>query len=156
MLTVALSVYKKLLSTDCQGRGVSLWTGVYPPPSTHTSIQNKANVPFHQPGPLLAFEGWGDGPPFPFWPSMVSLGTITEPVMVRGEWIFVLQWRRNELEVRDQTILKTILILAGSSQFLWDPVFLNIYAPVLILLTLVPPPSCLTSIDTISIVMRPS
>ena len=79
--------------------------------------------------------------PFTFWPSMVSLGTITAPVMLRGEWILVLQWRRSELEVRDQIILKTISILAGSSQFLWDPVYLNICAH--------PLPSCLTSIDAL-------
>ena len=79
--------------------------------------------------------------PFTFWPSMVSLGTITAPVMLRGEWILVLQWRRNELEVRDQTIFKTILILAGSCQFSWDSVYLNICAH--------PLPSCLTSIDAL-------
>lgn len=35
-----LCLYKKLLSTDCQGGGQPL-TGVYPPPNIHTSIQIK-------------------------------------------------------------------------------------------------------------------
>ena len=142
MLTVALSI-KSSCPLIVKGGGVSLWTVVHPPPNTNTSIQNKANVPFHQPGLFIGFwvvSRWNPAP-FTFWPSMVSLGTITAPVMLRGEWILVLQWRRSEWEVRDQTILKTILILAGSCQFSWDSVYFNICAH--------PLPSCLTSIDTL-------
>ena len=90
MLTVALSVYKKLLSTDCQGRGSQPLDRHLPSPNIHPGIQNKANVPSHQPGLFIGFWAVSRRTPTPFtlWPSMVSLGTITAPVMVRGEWIF--------------------------------------------------------------------
>ena len=55
MLTVALSVYKKFLSTDCQGRrGQPLDRSLPSPQHTHQH-PNKANVPFHQPGLFTGF-----------------------------------------------------------------------------------------------------
>ena len=48
-------------------------------------------------------------------------------------------------------MLNTILIVAGFRQFLRGSVFLNICAPLLILLTTVPPPSYLKSIQFSSV-----
>ena len=45
----------KLLPSDCQWWGGSLWKGVCPSNSPVASIQHKGNVPFHQLGLFIGF-----------------------------------------------------------------------------------------------------
>ena len=54
-LTVSIKTFAPWLSGPPLSKGVSLWTGVHPPPTLVAGIQNKANFPFHQPGLFIGF-----------------------------------------------------------------------------------------------------